>query len=90
VKKRKEETMNTSENLHRIIAGVLAAGAITVAGFGLATGTAHAADVASHRWCPGQPMPHSNPPLNWNMRICHEFHAIPGGVLVEGPSTNRH
>jgi hypothetical protein len=89
-KKEKEITMNNPQNWNRIIAGALAAGAVTVAGFGLATGTAHAADIAPHRWCPGQPMPHSNPPLTWNMRVCHEYQATPGGRLVEGAPTNRH
>lgn len=82
--------MNTPQNWNRIIAGALAADAVTVAGFGLTTGTAHAADIAPRRWCPGQPMPHSNPPLTWNMGVYHEFHAIPGGRLAAGPPTNRH
>lgn len=82
--------MNTPQNWKRTMVGALLSGGIALAGFGLATGTAHATDIAPHRWCPGQPMPHSNPPLTWNMRVCHEYHAIPGGRLVEGPSTARH
>ena len=78
--------MNTSQNMRRIIAGALAAGALTVAGFGLATGTAHAMDVAPHQWCPGQPAPQSNPPLSWYMRVCQAYHAIPGELLVETPA----
>jgi hypothetical protein len=54
-KKEKEITMNNPQNWNRISAGALAAGAGTVAGFGLATGTAKRRTLRRAGGAPGNP-----------------------------------
>jgi hypothetical protein len=46
-------------------------------------------------WCPGMPVPSSNPPVAWDMSVCHGWHYAssadnPSGLqVVEGPGPAR-
>ncbi|GLE51097.1 hypothetical protein ATCCBAA256_06860 [Mycobacterium montefiorense] len=78
----KEPTMNTSGNWMRIIAGMLVSGGIAAAGWGLG---AFALGDGPTYWCPGQNMPASNPPLTWDMNVCHQYHRLTDQQYAEGP-----
>jgi hypothetical protein len=85
--------MNTTHTLNRIIAGALLSGGVAIAGIGLAAGAAQAqpglAPLA--RWCPGQPLPSPQPPVNWDMNVCYDWHYAwldnphAGNQVVDGP-----
>jgi hypothetical protein len=70
---RKGTTMNTN----RIIAGALLSAALTVAGMGLATGTAQAdpQSTGPFQWCPGQPLPGypRGAHVVWDNSVCHTY-----------------
>jgi hypothetical protein len=82
-KSAKEPTMNSSGNWTRIIAGLLVSGGIAAAGWGLG---AFALEGGPHYWCPGQNLPASNPPLTWDMSVCHEYHQVSPSSYAEGPA----
>jgi len=82
--------MDTPQNWKRMIAGALLTGGVAVAGLNLATGTANAMHVGPHQWCPGQAIPYSNPPLTWDMNVCHNYHQVSDGHLVEGRLAKHH
>ena len=67
----------------RIVSGTLVAGGIMAVGLGAAT---FAVSTGPHYWCPGQTMPISNPPLAWDMTVCHQYHQISAGKFAEGPT----
>jgi hypothetical protein len=77
----------------RLALTVLVSGGLSVAGFGLAVGTAQA-EPPTQTWCPGQPMPQQDPshPLVWDMSVCHdwyEWHEGTHGYPVEGEYPNQ-
>lgn len=47
---------------------------------------------SNYEWCPGEPVPESDPPVNWDMNVCHFWHYqslsegadVPFTHLVEG------
>ena len=61
--------------MKRIIVGlaatVLISGGLAVVDFGL-VGTAQAFPTA-HVWCPGDPLPNTTAPIDWNMTSCHHW-----------------
>ncbi|WAJ45095.1 hypothetical protein OK015_00760 [Mycobacterium sp. Aquia_216] len=75
--------MNTSGNWTRIIVGLLVSGGIAAAGWGL---SAFAVEGGPQYWCPGQNLPTSNPPLTWDMSVCHQYHQVSQGGYAEGPA----
>ena len=78
--------MNTSRNWTRMIAGALVSGGVAAAGFGVA---AVAMSDGPAYWCPGETLPISNPPLTWDMSVCHQYHQLSGGQYAEGPAPGR-
>ena len=57
-------------------------GAVALAGFGLAGGTAQADNQGPFRWCPGQSMnPPAGPGLTvvWDMNVCHTWYRVDYG-----------
>jgi hypothetical protein len=74
--------MNTTRTLRRTAVGALLSGAAAMAGFGLAAGTAQAANQGPYRWCPGQSMsPPAGPGLTvvWDMNVCHTWYRVDYG-----------
>ncbi|MCV7377071.1 hypothetical protein BST11_13635 [Mycobacterium alsense] len=71
--------MNTPRTLKRMLAGAVLSAGVTMAGFGAATGTAHADAWAEgpHQWCPGQPLPQAD--IQWDMGACHTWYLLVGG-----------
>ncbi|ORV49658.1 hypothetical protein AWC05_01795 [Mycobacterium florentinum] len=75
--------MNLTQNWMRLIAAALVSGGIAAAGWGLG---AFATSGGPHYWCPGDAFPASNPPISWDMTLCHQYHQLSGGQIAEGPA----
>jgi hypothetical protein len=74
--------MNTTRTLRRTAVGALLSGAVAMAGFGLAAGTAQADNQGPYRWCPGQSMSAPAGPgltVVWNMNVCHTWYRVDYG-----------
>lgn len=78
----------------RIMGAALLSGGVALAGSGPVAGAAHAlpappplaCDPICHgTWCPGQRLPVSTTPIDWDMGVCHDYHQVHGGGIVEGP-----
>ena len=63
--------------LKRIIAGALLGGSVTVAGVGLAAGTAQANTRGPYQWCSGQHLPETD--VVWDMNVCHTWYWVDYG-----------
>ncbi len=86
--------MTTSRAMRTAAFGLLSSGA-TLIGLCLPGGVANAAPafVPQVVWCPGQPVPYSTPPVNWDMGVCHDWYSIADPVtqrtrVIEGISPN--
>ena len=72
--------MSPNRTLKMVVGALLSAG-LTVAGVGLAAGTAQAA--GPHHWCPGDPKyePYApNPFVVWDWNVCHTWYGTNYGM----------
>lgn len=86
--------MNTVEDVKRLIARALLSSGVAATALALVPVTAQAhpapappaCDPACHgTWCPGDLLPDSAAPIDWDMNSCHDYHQTQGGDIVEGP-----
>jgi hypothetical protein len=78
----KEAQHDTTRTLRRTAVGALLSGAVAMAGFGLASGTAQADNQGPYRWCPGQSMSAPAGPgltVVWDMNVCHTWYRVDYG-----------
>jgi hypothetical protein len=60
-----------------LVTTVLVSGGLGLAGLGLTAGVAQAAGWCNHQqmgcWCPGNPLPPSSGPIDWDMSVCQAW-----------------
>lgn len=72
----------------RVLAVGLLCSGFAATGLGLAAGNAAADAFGNHQWCPGQSLPRSDVPINWDMGVCHDYHYVGAWTVVEGIRPN--
>ena len=87
--------MNTVQDVKRLVARALLSGGVAATALALMPVTAHAhpapaptdCDPVCHgTWCPGDSLPDSTTPINWDMNSCHDYHQSQDGDILEGPA----
>jgi hypothetical protein len=86
--------MNTVQDVKRLVVRALLSGGLAATALALipVTAQAHAApaptacDPVCHgTWCPGDSLPDSTTPIDWDMNSCHDYHQTQDGDILEGP-----
>jgi hypothetical protein len=86
--------MNTAQDVKRLVARSVLSAAVAVTALALVPVTAQAhpapaptaCDPACHgTWCPGDSLPDSTTPIDWDMNSCHDYHQTQGGDILDGP-----
>jgi hypothetical protein len=91
----RKRSMNTVQDVKRLVARALLSGGVAATALALMPVTAHArpapaptdCDPVCHgSWCPGDSLPDSTTPINWDMNSCHDYHQSQDGDILEGPA----
>ncbi|MEE6177251.1 hypothetical protein [Mycobacterium sp. 050134] len=78
----------TGTTLKRLMAVALLSSGAAMTSLGVGAGTAAADAFGNHQWCPGQSLPRSDAPINWDMGTCHDYHYVGAWTVVEGVRPN--